>query len=42
MHQSQALSRAPGTEQVEDPGRLAENLIGFLVAAFDHGLRSDR
>jgi AcrR family transcriptional regulator len=42
MHQSQALSRAPGAEQVEDPGRLAENLICFLVAAFDHGLRSDR
>jgi AcrR family transcriptional regulator len=40
MHQSQALSRAPGTEQVEDPGRLAENLIAFLVAAFDQGLRS--
>ncbi|HEY0688370.1 MAG TPA: TetR family transcriptional regulator [Kribbella sp.] len=40
MHQSQALSRAPGMEEVEDPGRLAENLIAFLVAAFDHGLRS--
>jgi AcrR family transcriptional regulator len=40
LHQSQALSRAPGTEQVEDPGRLADNLIAFLVAAFDHGLRS--
>jgi AcrR family transcriptional regulator len=40
MHQSQALSPAPGTEQVEDPARLAEKLIAFLVAAFDHGLRS--
>jgi AcrR family transcriptional regulator len=40
MHQSQALSRAPGAEQVEDPGRLAADLIAFLVAAFDHGLRS--
>jgi AcrR family transcriptional regulator len=40
MHQSQALSRALGAEQVEDPGKLAENLIAFLVAAFDHGLHS--
>jgi AcrR family transcriptional regulator len=40
LHQSQALSRAPATEEVEDPGRLAENLIAFLVAGFDSGLRS--
>ncbi|MEU4395281.1 TetR family transcriptional regulator [Kribbella sp. NPDC023855] len=53
LHQSQALSRAPGGEPVglgngqgnglgneEEPGRLAENLIAFLVAAFDRGLRS--
>lgn len=40
LHQSQALSRAPGTEDVDDPSKLAENLIAFLVAAFDRGLRS--
>lgn len=45
LHQSQALSRAPGTETPsieggEDPGKLAENLIAFLVAAFDRGLRA--
>ncbi|WP_433009375.1 TetR family transcriptional regulator [Kribbella sp. CA-294648] len=45
LHQSQALSRAPGGEPVgpggeEEPGRLAENLIAFLVAAFDRGLRN--
>jgi len=40
LHQSQALTRAPGTEDVEDPGKLAENLIAFLVAAFDRGLRA--
>lgn len=40
LHQSRALSPAPGTEQVEDPGRLAEDLVAFLVAAFDRGLRS--
>lgn len=40
LHQSQALSRAPGLEEAEDPGKLAENLIAFLVAAFDRGLRS--
>ncbi|TWD79205.1 TetR family transcriptional regulator [Kribbella amoyensis] len=40
LHQSQALSKAPGAVETEDPGRLAENLIAFLVAAFDRGLRS--
>jgi AcrR family transcriptional regulator len=45
LHQSQALSRAPGidaseVEEAEDPGKLAENLIAFLVAAFDRGLRA--
>ena len=40
LHQSQALTRAPGTEDVEDPGKLGENLIAFLVAAFDRGLRA--
>jgi AcrR family transcriptional regulator len=40
LHQSQALSRAPGLGEAEDPGKLAENLIAFLVAAFDRGLRS--
>jgi AcrR family transcriptional regulator len=45
LHQSQALSRAPGAEApsvdgAEDPGKLAENLIAFLVAAFDRGLRA--
>ncbi len=45
LHQSQALSRAPGPEAPsieagEDPGKLAENLIAFLVAAFDRGLRA--
>ena len=40
LHQSQALTRAPGTDDVEDPGKLAENLIAFLVAAFDRGLRA--
>ena len=41
LHQSQALSPSPGcTEDGEDPGKLAENLIAFLVAAFDRGLRA--
>jgi AcrR family transcriptional regulator len=40
LHQSQALTRAPGTVDVEDPAKLAENLIAFLVAAFDRGLRT--
>jgi AcrR family transcriptional regulator len=40
LHQSQALSRVPGVEDAEDPGKLAENLIAFLVAAFDRGLRA--
>jgi AcrR family transcriptional regulator len=40
LHQSQALSRAPGLEDAEDSGKLAENLIAFLVAAFDRGLRA--
>lgn len=35
LHQSQAL----GLEVGEDPGKLAEHLIAFLVAAFDRGLR---
>ncbi len=35
LHQSQAL----GLEVGEDPAKLAENLIAFLVAAFDRGLR---
>jgi AcrR family transcriptional regulator len=44
LHQSQALTRPPGAEPPgidgsEDPGKLAENLIAFLVAAFDRGLR---
>jgi AcrR family transcriptional regulator len=47
LHQSQALQqslpRAPGVAAIEvtpeDPGVLAENLIAFLVAAFDRGLR---
>lgn len=40
LHQSQALSTAPGAPGPEDPGKLAENLVTFLVAAFDSGLRS--
>ncbi|WP_132148570.1 TetR family transcriptional regulator [Kribbella antiqua] len=40
LHQSQALSRTPGVAEDEDPSKLAENLIAFLVAAFDKGLRS--
>jgi hypothetical protein len=40
LHQSQALSRPAGGGAPEDPGTLAENLITFLVAAFDRGLRS--
>ena len=40
LHQSQALSRAPGTEDAENYGKLAENLIAFLVAGFDRGLRA--
>ncbi len=28
-----------GLDGEEEPGRLAENLIAFLVAAFDRGLR---
>ena len=39
LHQSQALSPAPGIVAAEDPGTLAESLITFLVAAFDRGLR---
>ncbi|GAA1667419.1 TetR family transcriptional regulator [Kribbella sp. NPDC056951] len=39
LHQSQALTPAPGGAELEDPGKLAENLIAFLVAAFDRGLR---
>ena len=39
LHQSQALSRTPGVAAAEDPGLLAEDLIAFLVAAFDRGLR---
>ncbi|GAA3118112.1 AcrR family transcriptional regulator [Kribbella aluminosa] len=37
LHQSQALSPAPGAEA---PGNLAERLVTFLVAAFHHGLGS--
>ncbi|HEY3511464.1 MAG TPA: TetR family transcriptional regulator [Kribbella sp.] len=40
LHQSQALTPAPGAPGPEDPGKLAENLVTFLVAAFDSGLRS--
>jgi len=40
LHQSQALSPTPGAAGPEDPGKLAENLVTFLVAAFDHGLGS--
>nr|WP_202891849.1 TetR family transcriptional regulator [Kribbella shirazensis] len=40
LHQSQALAPAPGTVGTDDPGKLAENLVTFLVAAFDHGLQS--
>lgn len=40
LHQSQALSRVPGLHEAENPGRLAEKLIAFLVAAFDRGLRA--
>ncbi|TDD45487.1 TetR family transcriptional regulator [Kribbella antibiotica] len=40
LHQSQALTPAPGGVELEDPGKLAENLIAFLVAAFDRGLRA--
>jgi AcrR family transcriptional regulator len=43
LHQSQALSPPPGAADLgntEDPGKLAENLVAFLVAAFDRGLRS--
>jgi AcrR family transcriptional regulator len=46
LHQSQALARQPGNlvdpagDPAEDPGKLAENLIAFLVAAFDRGLRA--
>jgi AcrR family transcriptional regulator len=42
LHQSQALARPPGdsVDPAEDPGKLAENLIAFLVAAFDRGLRA--
>ena len=39
LHQSQALSRTPGVAEDEDPSKLAESLIAFLVAAFDRGLR---
>ncbi|WP_427889007.1 TetR/AcrR family transcriptional regulator [Kribbella sp. GL6] len=37
LHQSQALSPAPGAEP---SGNLAERLVTFLVAAFHHGLGS--
>jgi AcrR family transcriptional regulator len=40
LHQSQALSPVPGAAESEDPGKLAESLIAFLVAAFDRGLRN--
>ncbi|MEU8224640.1 TetR family transcriptional regulator [Kribbella sp. NPDC048915] len=40
LHQSQALSPAPGATGPEDPAKLTESLVTFLVAAFDHGLRS--
>jgi hypothetical protein len=40
LHQSRSLSQAAEAEPVEDPSRLAENLIAFLVAAFDRGLGS--
>ena len=45
LHQSQALARPPGdptdpSDPSDDPGKLAENLIAFLVAAFDRGLRA--
>jgi AcrR family transcriptional regulator len=43
LHQSQALSPTPGAAGAgdpADPGELVENLVTFLVAAFDHGLRS--
>jgi AcrR family transcriptional regulator len=42
LHQSQAIARPLGdpSEPNEDPGKLAENLIAFLVAAFDRGLRA--
>jgi AcrR family transcriptional regulator len=43
LHQSQALSPTPGAAgagDTADPGELVENLVTFLVAAFDHGLRS--
>ncbi|MGW6201665.1 TetR/AcrR family transcriptional regulator [Kribbella sp. NPDC055110] len=43
LHQSQALSPTPGAAgatDTGDPSELAENLVAFLVAAFDHGLRS--
>jgi hypothetical protein len=39
------LTRPPGVEPAEldggqDPGKLADQLIAFLVAAFDRGLKS--
>ncbi|HEY0474447.1 MAG TPA: TetR family transcriptional regulator [Kribbella sp.] len=40
LHQSQALSKVAGAEESEDPGKVAESLIAFLVAAFDRGLRA--
>jgi AcrR family transcriptional regulator len=40
LHQSQALSPVPDANESEDPGKLAESLIAFLVAAFDRGLRN--
>ena len=40
LHQSQALAPPPGAPGPEDPGKLAENLVAFLVAAFDRGLRT--
>jgi AcrR family transcriptional regulator len=42
LHQSQALARPPvdDVDPADDPAKLAENLIAFLVAAFDRGLRA--
>jgi AcrR family transcriptional regulator len=40
LHQSQTLVPAPGAVGADDPGKLAANLVTFLVAAFDHGLQS--
>jgi AcrR family transcriptional regulator len=40
LHQSQALAPTPGAAGTDDPGKLTESLVTFLVAAFDHGLAS--